>query len=348
MSRALDKDVLEALKCEDPAAVYKDISTVLTRLPEHGCLLEIELLGKSHPLEPGVHFLQDGNAIAIPKLRLAQAFFVARHIIQKHITATPQSPQSKTVAATTIALVMDPEHLTAANIRKRAVVSRLKTGTEVESILRHEKQFVDSLLTARLHRHTKSPTLWNHRRWLMEQFRSSRLSFDVRQDLATVIMVAAERHPRNYYAWQHARWLIRDAMNGQSAAPLLTVMAEDVKEWCFRHHDDISGWTYLSFVILNIEDREDRRSKCSSVMTETMGMVESLRWTNESVWAFLRTTAARDFVSNDAFDLFQNLSLRLCAGVTEKSTAENILNAAVRWARQRRPDSLRLETESCG
>lgn len=317
--------------------VYKDLCRVLSLPPACG-LLEIELLGKSHPLEPGVNFLQDENAVAIPKLRLVQAFFVARQVIQKHLASTSQSPESEVVAATSVVLLMDPEHLTAANIRKRAVLSGLERGDEPASILHAEKQFVDSLLTARLHRHTKSPTLWSHRRWLIHRFAISGLDFDVRQDLTRVIFVSAERHPRNYYAWTHARWLVQGASHQHPEAELLAALADDVKEWCFKHHNDISGWMYLSFILLSIEDEGARAKHCSSVLADTLGIVKSFRWTNESVWVFLRTMVARDFVGNELFESFRTLNKSLSSDIGQNShpASTGPLKAALQWSCQHR------------
>lgn len=330
MSRSLSKDILETLKYEDPAPVYHDIAEVLNSFPEDGSLLEIELLGKAHSLEPGVNFLRDETAIAIPKLRLTQAFFVARCVIQKHIISQLKVPDPETQEATAVALLMDPEHMTAANIRKRFVLSKLNSDRTSEAILQQEKQFLDSLLTTRLHRHTKSPTLWNHRRWLMERFKEFGIHLSYRQDFSTIIMVAAERHPRNYYAWHHARWLISHA-NAELNAGVLMDIIDDTKLWCLKHHDDISGWSYLSFILCSIENPRDRIEKSSAVLTDILQMAESFRWANESLWSFLRIVLARDDVGpdihNSLLDLNQKVSLSL-----KDDIARRHLRAAVQWA----------------
>ncbi|KAF2971850.1 hypothetical protein GQX73_g1772 [Xylaria multiplex] len=183
---------------------------------------------------------------------------------------------------------MDPEHLTAANIRKRALS---RSGNPIRAALKREQQFVDTLLTARLHRHTKSPTLWSHRRWLVTTCWELGIPWDVRYDIRHVVMVAGERHPRNYVAWQHARLLL-DTDSTMAAA-----IAFDVKEFCLRNHSDISGWAFLSDCIAKIRDDEGRRSVCSSVLDDVLSMTESFRWTNESVWVFLRTVVARERVN---------------------------------------------------
>lgn len=329
MSRALDRDVLEKLKSQDPTIIYKDLVGVLTSLPENGSLLDIELLGGAHPLEPGVHFLRDENALAIPKLRLAQAFFAARRVIQKHIDSQPARPSHEAVVSTTVTLLMDPEHLTAANIRKQAVLSELRGDRRPETILVHEKQFIDSLLTARLHRHTKSPNLWSHRRWLMERFNTWHVPVDIKLDLKTVIMVAAERHARNYYAWQHARWLIKNTCPKPDTNSIVGVIA-DVKDWCFRHHNDISGWTFLEFLVSSIEDPECRTQVCSSILAETTSMATSFRWANESVWVFLRSLVAGNPVSPREFQSFLDVSSGLISCIRDDA-AKKPLEAALQW-----------------
>ncbi|KAI0453173.1 hypothetical protein F5B21DRAFT_515573 [Xylaria acuta] len=294
MSRSLDQNLLSQLKSEDPRPAYDDLSSLFASLPESS-LLEIEFLGQSHQLEQGVNFLQDGNAIAIPKLRLVQAFSVARQILQKHLEHASETITKDVTAATAILLLMDPEHLTAANVRKRALSI---PGNLTQANLRREKQFVDALLTARLYRHTKSPTLWSHRRWLVTTCWTLGIPWDIRHDIHNVVMVAGERHPRNYVAWQHARFLVdRDPS-------LLTTVALDVKEFCLRNHSDISGWVFLSDCITRIQDEEIRRLACSSVLEDALSMAESFRWTNESVWVFLRTVVARECVSEQDYNRF--------------------------------------------
>ncbi|KAI0872457.1 hypothetical protein GGS24DRAFT_435839 [Hypoxylon argillaceum] len=321
MSRSLDKDIVAKLKSEDPRPSYNDLSRLFANLPESG-LLEIEFLGQSHQLEPGVSFLQEGNAVAIPKLRLVQAFFVARQILHKHLHKAGQTITDDVVAATPILLLMDPEHLTAANIRKRVL---LVSGNPTEAALRREQQFVDTLLTARLHRHTKSPTLWSHRRWLVTTCWALGIPWDIQYDIQNVVMVAGERHPRNYVAWQHARFLI----NHDSG--VAATIAVDVKAFCLRNHSDISGWAFLSDCITKIHDEESRGLVCSSVLEDVLSMTESFRWMNESVWVFLRTIIAREPVNEQYFRRFITTSTSLSARTPHSSPQWIITDRARQW-----------------
>src|SRR5690606_9823160 len=121
-----------------------------------GLVLEIEILGKTHPLTPDVSFLIDENAVGIPKIRLFQAFSVAYTRFKKLVTQVlPQEDgrvSAEVFRLTAVLLLVDAEHLTAANARKRAILQDFRRGGDIGERLRREKWFVDSLLTSRLHR----------------------------------------------------------------------------------------------------------------------------------------------------------------------------------------------------
>ncbi|KAJ1338203.1 protein prenyltransferase alpha subunit repeat containing protein 1 [Microdochium nivale] len=364
MSRSLDKAVIARLKSEDPQPAYRDISSLFS---DHNNadepLLEIEFLGTSHPLEHGVSYLRDGPAIAIPKLRLAQAFVAGRQILQDHLLlvrgsrrgSDDQAPvPAHVLAATSVLLLMDPEHLTAANTRKRSLRNTLTAlrgrglceedddlkqsrSQRRDMAVRTEKYFVDSLLTSRLHRHTKSPTLWNHRRWLLELCRDQNIeligaTLADGDDLTRIVMVSGERHPRNYYAWNHARWLwLSTEWQGSSttegsAKGRRTSSRDDqqqqqqqlcrsIKDWCLKHHRDISGWAFLGFAMGQTADANEKASICNETARDVLGITESFRWTNESVWVFLRGLLAARLLDGDNARLFQALHAKLVPSV---------------------------------
>lgn len=330
MSRAVNKSVAEALSNSDPTAAYEAISKALTdHEAQHGELLELEILGKSHPLEPGTFLLQDGNAIAVSKYGLVQAFFVARKILLRHISAENTLSSDGLLAVTSVVLLMDPEHLTAANARKKLVVSAgsASEGHLLEAIER-DRFFIDSLLTSRLHRHTKSPTLWSHRRWLVEAAARRGVQHNVAESLEKVVMVAGQRHPRNYYAWCHARWLtnkIPDAQDGQ-AGHVLRGLLESTKRWCFRNHTDISGWSYLYFLVQKLDV-----SEASAVLEEAAKLAVSFQWTNESTWVFLRTLAASESMGEKDATLFRDTREALLQKTGGSEGAARALVMAQTW-----------------
>lgn len=329
MSRALENDIAQSLKDGDHLKVFQDISSVLTEGRDEG-LLEIELLGRSHPLEPGINFLEDGAAIAIPKLRLVQAFLVAREILQNHLRGGSVRDEELQAAAAVL-LLMDPEHLTAANVRKRIIKQSLSAGVYAGETLAAEKYFVDSLLTSRLHRHTKSPTLWNHRRWLMQQFAVANLPMNPLEDLRNVIMVAGERHPRNYYAWFHARWLMRSIIREDGASDLGTEdeLVVTVKDWCYKHHTDISGWSFLAY-LLGLYNQMRIVSR-TNVFTETLELACSFQWKNESVWWFLRTLAASGIIQDSDLAKFKEIVADIPVSNAKDTSEAKVLRMARDW-----------------
>ncbi|KAM5348664.1 hypothetical protein ACJ41O_008488 [Fusarium nematophilum] len=323
MSRALDQGVKEALRNGDHRLVFEEISGALTQPSEE--LLEIELLGKSHVHDPTSTLLRDGNAIAIPKLRLVQAFLVARKLFLRHMGDKESVSRDDISRSTAVMLLMDPEHLTAANTRKRLIQTCQES--DVDEALKAEKHFVDSLLTSRLHRHTKSPTLWNHRRWLLAQFRLHHLDIPVEDDLTSIVMISGERHPRNYYAWCHARYLVNCFVTpSPSPREALSHMIRSTKKWCFAHHDDISGWQFLAFLL------GKQPPETSLVFQETLKLTGSFKWRNESVWYFLRLIAAsRAGLSDDDLARFEHIRKSLWESAAADSFERRTLEKAGQW-----------------
>ncbi|KAK2027454.1 hypothetical protein LX32DRAFT_640937 [Colletotrichum zoysiae] len=328
MSRALDKHVIAALKKGDHQKIFDDISGLFVRQGDDR-RLEIEILSPSHPLGPAEHLLRDENAVAVPKLRLAQAFLFARQIFQKKL-AGEVIGIDLLLAATSVMLLMDPEHLTASNTRKRLLLDAISAGDDARERLAREKWFVDSLLTSRLHRHTKSPTLWSHRRWLMGQCRLAGLPVAVQQDIESIVMVAGERHPRNYYAWTHARWLTRTFL-GDADPEELSSLIQSVKSWSFRHHVDVSGWSFLAHLMERLDGCGTQTPL--SVFEEALRLTESLRWCNESVWWFFRTVASRPAMEQTGREKLAAVQERLLVVKADDSTEVKVLKTAQHWYR---------------
>jgi protein prenyltransferase alpha subunit repeat containing protein 1 len=331
MSRALDAKVVAALKQADHRPAFNAISLLLTTHADPE-LLELEILGRGQPVGEGQFYLRDGNEVGVPKLVLLQAFIVAREILQKHLLQCPgRTPEGDEVlAATAVLLFMDAEHLTAANTRKRILVTRqaaISRDDDAGALLDRERVFVDSLLTSRLHRHTKSPTLWSHRRWLLQRYGAAGLAVDGRRDLR-IVMTSGERHPRNYYAWCHARFVAELTMPAMSPEERRLVW-DDIKKWCFLHHDDICGWSFLCH--LATRDLAGADDALSAVVRETLGFAQALTWRNESVWWFLRTAGALLPASTEDEARFQEVHRHLLDSADEASADRLVLGKAWQW-----------------
>ncbi|KAH7356685.1 hypothetical protein BKA65DRAFT_212390 [Rhexocercosporidium sp. MPI-PUGE-AT-0058] len=338
MSRALDPETIASLQKANLQIVYIDIALALSTSTTE--LLEIEFLPKSHPLPPDCHVLIEGNNIAVTKVKLVQAFVVAREIFFKWMRGCVEenSKERELLDATAVMLLLDPEHLTAANTRKR-LVQKYQSGpaSELEVLLRKELRFVDSYLTSRLHRHTKSPTLWSHRRWILEKFKGLKIEHDVLQDLKSVVFVAAERHPRNYYAWSHMRWLVQVFDNSSTLAEDESKAPSDhpqmisvIKDWCLKNPSDTSGFSFLLFCLFNLgfSSAVARTDVCSSVCADVLKLAVSFKWIHESVWVFLRTVVASknatEQARNDFLKAFESISVA-------RPDEKRVLNAAKEW-----------------
>lgn len=332
MSRALDQGAAASIMASDPQGAYHDIVEALHSNTSD--LLDIELLGKSHPLPEGCNVLLDGTSIAIPKLKLVQAFVVARQIFFNCLKDFKEKQFQDIRNASAIILLMDPEHITAVNARKR-IIQELRAGFEagLHIVLRRELLAVDSFLTSRLYRHTKSPTLWGHRRWLVQVLKSMNFPHDIQRDLTTVVLVAAERHPRNYYAWLHLRWLLQVSQSSRNlsyfdASKVLSV----VKDWCLMHPSDTSGWSFVLFCLFSIEASKSAWMEAnSSICKEVLGLTESFKWTHESIWVFLRTlVAARGIGEEQRASFFKTIQATITTQ-PENSKVRNMLKASHDW-----------------
>ncbi|KAH6674607.1 hypothetical protein B0J14DRAFT_45005 [Halenospora varia] len=343
MSRALDKEIVASLQNDDPTSIYEDISSALCQDREE--LLEIEFLGKSHPLPPGTNFLLDENSIAIPKVKLVQAFVVARQIFFNLVDDCPEDKLHVLRNSATVILLMDPEHITAANSRKRLLLRAGAPSPEMlKAMLRKELLFVDSFLTARLHRHTKSPTLWGHRRWILEKCQTVGMGYDIQQDLHTIILVAAERHPRNYYAWSHLRWVVQNLCVEDKTKSEISLF---IKDWCLRNPSDISGFSFLLFCLAPFETPENvPRSEASTfVCEEVLGLAVSFKWTYESVWVFLRTIVATGLVANSQRSAFLEAINNLLATCQDEPKARSNLKNAMRWFEENQQTNVSLRVK---
>lgn len=319
MSRAVDEDTKRALEHDVCVKAFRALTEALSQ--QHDGLLEVEILGSSHNLDANASCLQDGPAIAVSKVGLVQAFVIGRDILQDVRSGAQKHDSSTIMDATAVLLLTDPEHLTAANTRKRTLTSQLLYDVG-QSLLLRDLYFVDSLLTSRLHRHTKSPNLWSHRRWLTSQLGRLHAAPEATNVLSNVIFVSAQRHPRNYYAWSHARLLFPSL---EQDRPSLAVAIRQTEQWCYAHHDDISGWMFLGFLL------KQNPEQATGVLQETLRRTRSFLWRNETVWYFLQIA-----MSTLPVDVYLLIELKatlkeLQVGAHGHSDGRNVLNQAATW-----------------
>lgn len=230
--------------------------------------------------------------------------------------------QTQKYRATAVVLLIAPEHLTAANIRKRYLVQlEQQRSPDLSEALRYEIKFLDSLFTSPLHRHTKSPTLWSHRRWLVTHFDHDlqpllRTLFKmplrhgdvVQKDEASaeelgnrdlvssllkqefeVVQKAGQQHPRNYVAYDYMRYITTLCVS--HGADLDRMPAISVSE----NPSDTSSVSFVEFR-LHLLDHSSSASQATDIRTrlvhhviqDTIEKALQYRWRSEAVWSLVR------------------------------------------------------------
>jgi hypothetical protein len=367
-------------------SVYRELAKILSER-KNDEVLEIEILPPG--LGPLLH---DGSSIGITKKALVQAFVIARRIfleklvcMDENIIAAARGKYDNhddlvSVAEqgddgysipTEIILLFDCEHLTACNWRKRRLHALIQPSNVFSDestrtcssndpdddnrplmLLERERSLMTTYLCSPLHRHTKSPTLWQHRLWVMTQIVKSR-SRHPRRDSASdqqpqqqkmdaaviipvedvqslllaelaVVLRAGEQHPKNYYAFSYMRQLHSAASRlfafGDAAAlvrqgntdsgelclssQLAQCMVDPTLTWCLAHPRDISGWTFLFFLLdtgivptdcyEKDQGREPLISKGKNVIDKVIHFAVNIAaWEGESLWTFVSLMVRR-------------------------------------------------------
>ncbi|CAG8935302.1 unnamed protein product [Penicillium salamii] len=250
---------------------YHQLASVFTSRGNQ--VLEIEII----PSSLG-SFLQDGNAVGTSKKTLVAAYTVARQLFSNLQPGDFSHP-----AITEIMLLFDCEHLTACNWRKL----RIKAATaasDSQDLLQAELTLLTSYQCSPLHRHTKSPTLWHHRLWVLRQMQRRLPNWEALDCLNSeleVVLRAGELHPRNYYAFSHMRQL--SALLGTHWDPSTI---DRVVDWCLANPRDISGWSFAVYV-LDTSTRPSQVQALEKVIRFALGV----RWEGESLWTFIAQSA---------------------------------------------------------
>ncbi|KAL2829598.1 hypothetical protein BJY01DRAFT_123474 [Aspergillus pseudoustus] len=291
--------------CPPQTDAYRDLSRVFSN--RNGRVLEIEILPPAFG-----PFLEDDSSIGITKKYLVQAFVTARRVFFDGVNDlgynwSPSAPDlpgqgavsqelDKDVAiASEVILLFDCEHLTACNWRKRRLIALYEQDQEkfIEA-LDTELSLMTTYLCSPLHRHTKSPTLWQHRQWIQRHLIQLRKpGFEAAQYLLGAELSAAlragERHPRNYYALSYMRQihLILSETCGDDTQDWRVRFAQSIiapmLDWCLAHPTDISGLMFLLYLLDAVPDAVSRLDVVSKVTRFAL----DIGWEGESLWTFV-------------------------------------------------------------
>ncbi|KAF1993123.1 hypothetical protein P154DRAFT_98169 [Amniculicola lignicola CBS 123094] len=286
--------------------------------------------------------MRDGSSYGASKRFLAAAFLHARQVFQSSLeVGKEREGVSLANDASKVMLLYDPEHVTAANFRKR-YLRRAKD----QELFRRELVFLTSILTSPLHRHAKSPTLWSHRAWVLQQTLPAMAVSDVEsyfvknmESELDAILRAGERHPTNYYAWGYARKLFRmmenlyldkETYHWKPEIPLfVSSSAQRLKAWCMRHPSDTSGWSFLHD-FLRLLTNEPRQA----IVEDVLKYAVHLRLRNESLWVFVRIILADATLEKSRRDELNQLLGNLAfaeTGKDERSEFTLCATRAIAW-----------------
>lgn len=257
--------------------------------------------------------IEESN-IFIKKATLVKAFLAARY--RYAITEN----QADKYAATSVLLLLHPQYDTAVNFRKETILSlSLRNGTSGAActLIQRDLCYLETLFRSPLNRHTKSPTLWSHRRWLLQYtYEQLGISPNTNNEVS-IVLAAAETHPRNYYAWSYLRWFLNFSalISHKNIAPISTPSLSDndnvnslqlrstpthdiqtFQQWCLSHPSDTSGWSFFDWLLTTshtISPKSCKAPEYSNTFQEVLQTAMSLRLRNEAIWGFLRTLSTK-------------------------------------------------------
>ncbi|KAL4755152.1 hypothetical protein BDW72DRAFT_55096 [Aspergillus terricola var. indicus] len=302
-------------QCPQQTDAFRELFRIFANRDDH--VFEFEILPPAFgPI------LEEGCSVGITKKYLVQAFVIARRAFLASLTAKPnpqytdeaallktpvlesegEDADKRLAIASEIILLFDCEHLTACNWRKRRL-SALFTS-DLETLIRAldiELSLMTTYLCSPLHRHTKSPTLWQHRQWVQTHLvRLRKPDFKHVEGLfqaeLSVVLRAGELHPKNYYAFTYLRQIHRilAESGGLKSEEWRVQLGQNIirstLDWCLAHPADISGLMFLLYLLDGVPD--------TALRLDTVGKVAQfaldIGWEGESIWTFVEL-ATRKF-----------------------------------------------------
>lgn len=277
--------------------------------------------------EGSCYQLVDRINIGVPKKTIAKAFLTAHRIFFACLDDV-KTHAADLMDSSMIILLFDPEHLTAANVRKKILV--LEEEKDVKSkafarLLGDELWLSELFLMSKLKRHNKSPTLWSHRKWLMKKYYKKlcptpRVRHIDGNEVMVLVTTSGDNHPRNYYAWDYLRWFLKfrppvpdedidvtesdeeeEYLQGKS----LWDLDEDGMKtvylgWCFEHTSDISGWAFLRHLLGRFYYKSGSHGWILKawIANEVLVRAQTFGLKQESLWWFLSMMAREGKMCN--------------------------------------------------
>jgi hypothetical protein len=346
-------------------AEYADLVAVLNSTINTG-LYKIDILPDGHSLPHNVNIWVEDFNISIPKRALKKAFISAREIFFANVDTLKMSTSSQGLVldASAVILLVAPEYLTAANARKRVIMAwSIHSKEKGQKGIMMELSTLDSMLMSPLNKHTKSPTLWAHRRWLLKKLPrpepiqpergASIPQLRKEREISIVGLTAAQHHPRNYYAWDHIRWWISynpdlldnfgqcDISQCSPAKPPfgLPKLAKVIQRWCLNHPSDTSGWSFLLWLLTVPgtlpSEKLHLRGPFNEVAHDVLINTGTLKLRKEAVWVFLRTLIASDDMAAEVSQRALNDARTISVSENERLESKLIAERVIKWLEKR-------------
>jgi hypothetical protein len=355
---------MSSLSAED---VYESLVEIFCSRKSSECFeIEILLPGQG-PL------LRDGAFIGITKKALTKAFVIARKRFMQCLEDVREDSasveeQTERAASTAIILLFDCEHTTACNWRKRRVAASINryitedTGRQaLQDFFESELNLISTFVCSPLHRHTKSPTLWQHRLWLMTE--RMKLQGRLQENIFLspeamhkfilaeweIVCRAGELHPKNYYAFSYMRQLhscvsklseraVDTAVIQDSALlyELAVTLVKPTLKWCLSNPKDVSGWMFLVYLLSHedLSGKQDMRQLRKVAIEHTLHFaVEIAAWDGESLWTFVDLMVTRFGPTTPPGNFDQKSTNLEATNPTDKGFNEDYINKErpARW-----------------
>lgn len=101
------------------------------------------------------------------------------------------------------------------------------------------------------------------------------------------------------------------------------------RDWCYRHPSDISGWSFLSFLLPRVDAVADR----ALVVQGVVEFAGKFRLHNESLWVFLRTVLSDGTLHdqrNASLQILYQLAKEIRSSKERSAFSDRVLNT-IEW-----------------
>jgi hypothetical protein len=139
--------------------------------------------------------------------------------------------------------------------------------------------------------HPKSPSCWEHRRWVLKQKYASALPINVIESELTLSAHMSHIYPRNYYSWLHRIWLLLFLPNEKLIDEVVYM-----RSWMSTHTSDYSATSYQILIIQKLLSCNASTPRSISLLQEELDCNRQLLYSysnRENLWLQRRALFSR-------------------------------------------------------